>query len=366
MLKIEFLPASNGDAIFINCDNTQHILIDGGFAQTYEDSLKERLKKLNETSRKLDLVVITHVDSDHIRGVLKIFSDNYNSLIKKVWFNSGSILSSYFQDTKNNNDKIDIIPKLTDFQIVSIKEGIKLEDILSKSHLANETPIKALDIVNLENLTFKVLSPNSENLKKLNDKWNDILKEELSKKPFYEIAARSNDYNQKIEDLVLNEFAPDKAVQNGSSIAFILEYQDFKFLFLADAFVETIITSLKHYGYSKTNPLKVEFVKLSHHGSKNNTNEELLELIDTDTYIISTNGNSHNHPNQEALSRIIMHRIQKNKKTKFLFNYKIDQIFQLYEFEISADDKYEVHYNKEYKFYLYFPKNFKDGAVLEF
>ena len=71
--------------------------------------------------------------------------------------------------------------------------------------------------------------------------------------------------------------------------------------------------------------LNCELIKISHHGSKANTNNTLLDLVDTDTYVISANGKHHNLPNKKCLARII------NKKTStvLLFNYPelIKQIF---------------------------------------
>ena len=43
-------------------------------------------------------------------------------------------------------------------------------------------------------------------------------------------------------------------------------------------------------------PLKIDYVKVSHHGSKANTNDELLSLLDCNNFIISANGRHHGLP----------------------------------------------------------------------
>jgi len=70
-------------------------------------------------------------------------------------------------------------------------------------------------------------------------------------------------------------------------------------------------------GYSEENPLKAEFVKLSHHGSKGNTNAELLGIIDSKVFVVSSNGSIHKLPDKQCLSRII-HR---GPDARIHFNY---------------------------------------------
>src|SRR5690606_38146377 len=93
------------------------------------------------------------------------------------------------------------------------------------------------------------------------------------------------------------------------SIAFILETFDVRILALADSHPYVIEKSLEKAGFSKSNKLKVDVVKVSHHGSKNNTTCDLLDIIDCNDFIISTNGGSstHTHPDREVIARIIYH-----------------------------------------------------------
>ena len=51
--------------------------------------------------------------------------------------------------------------------------------------------------------------------------------------------------------------------------------------------------------------LKVDAVKVAHHGSKNNTDEELVSLIDSPRFLFSTSGAQFQHPDEEAIARII-------------------------------------------------------------
>jgi len=57
MIKFEFLPALNGDRIFISLDNEKFIIIDGGYATTYSKFLNKKLKVIQQNEKNIDLVV---------------------------------------------------------------------------------------------------------------------------------------------------------------------------------------------------------------------------------------------------------------------------------------------------------------------
>ena len=134
---------------------------------------------------------------------------------------------------------------------------------------------------------------------------------------------------------------------NGSSIAFLLEYQDKKFLFLGDADIKVINQSLIDLGMIG---LEVNFVKLSHHGSKKNINKEFLDIIKTDTFVILTDGAKHQHPHKETFSLILKHE-KRAENIKFIFNYPqpIDYKFPREKNE-EAFYSFEALYERELEF----------------
>ncbi len=174
--------------------------------------------------------------------------------------------------------------------------------------------------LNLLGAKITILSPNENGLKSLNEDWEKWEKEhpDLS-------SGRSgstvNDYSCTVEELLKRFVKEDKRVTNESSIAFLLEYNQKKVLFLADSHPSVIVESLKGLSYSKDNKLIVDYVKLSHHGSRENMSFELLEIIDCQKYIISTNGTK-NFPNKETLVRIICNEERDDsQRVYFIFNY---------------------------------------------
>jgi hypothetical protein len=103
------------------------------------------------------------------------------------------------------------------------------------------------------------------------------------------------------------KFKPDTSEANGSSIAFLAEYDGRSALLTGDAHAgvleASIRTLLRNRGQDK---LIVDAFKLPHHGSKYNLSPELLGLIDTRRFLISTDGTSNSrHPDRVALARIV-------------------------------------------------------------
>lgn len=232
-IKFKFLRAGCGDSILVSTDEGTNILIDGGL-KDYHIEIEPHLKDI----KQLDLVVLTHIDNDHICGLIDLLEDNnHNHKIKELWFNSYEKMKI---QSKANND-------------IGFGQGIFFEQLLKKKgldkkHKSNiflESKKKEFQI---NNIKIKLLSPMKNDLEKLIDKWKSkqeirpCTKEQENK----EISISSNlDDDKSIEWLALNtSYGQDSSSKNRSSIAFILEYRDKKYLFLGDAKIQVIIKSL--------------------------------------------------------------------------------------------------------------------------
>jgi len=68
-LRVVFFDVGQGDAIFIETSQGHQILIDGG----PDSSILEKLsREMPFYDRSLDLVILTHPDSDHLSGLIEI------------------------------------------------------------------------------------------------------------------------------------------------------------------------------------------------------------------------------------------------------------------------------------------------------
>jgi beta-lactamase superfamily II metal-dependent hydrolase len=335
MLKIKFLKAFNGDCILLTlvpvAGEEKCILIDGGISNTYKSGKKGKSKpefgalkilidQLRGQGKIIDLLILTHVDDDHIAGILEWFESDAQAyeLIKEVWFNSGALIAEHFNAAENP----DLDPEFkfpnsdTD---TSIPQGIRFGKYIDEKGIWKKEVFMQGKDTKWNNAEFIFLSPNENKLERL-------LKEWRKEDPTLDTSLKIEDYAASIEDLISSDsFEEDDAFPNGSSIAFIFTYENHNYLFLGDSHPSIIVEGLSKRGFSKKLPLKSEMVKLSHHGSKGNTNVELLEMIDSSLYIVSTNGRSHLHPHKQLLARLINCK----QGCTIYFNYKerMDKIF---------------------------------------
>ena len=330
-MHIEFLPAFNGDSIYISYKHTGspvHILIDGGTALTYESkgkkneivdgALKTLLLRLKAANQTISLLILTHIDDDHIGGILKWMGKDAEAIgmIENIWFNSGRSIANLFGETVVKIPEVPLLSEQT--TETGVNQGVTLEKNIRDKGIWDEQVIHQQQCLNFRGVDFKVLSPSMTNLKELHDKWEKERPDTFT--------AVATDYAQSLEYYLANIISdPDTGIHNGSSIAFILVYQNKNLLFLGDAHIKTIVDGLIFFGYSKEKPLDAEFVKLSHHGSNRNVSIELLEMVDSKTFIISTDGLKHGHPDKKGLAKII--KCKKSPLLRLNYPSRIDTIF---------------------------------------
>src|SRR5688572_9297922 len=97
MFQVSMLPATFGDSFWItyaSAGKKRRILIDGGTAGT-RDHLQDLILALPENERRIELVVVSHIDNDHIAGILTMLQKKeMNVEIGDFWFNGRKHLPS--------------------------------------------------------------------------------------------------------------------------------------------------------------------------------------------------------------------------------------------------------------------------------
>lgn len=384
-INILSFKAENGDAFLIKFDNNQNILIDMGMPKSYENEIRQELIKLKKAEQKIDLLIISHIDEDHIGGAIKFLEENKNNEIieiSEIWHNSYKHLQ--FEKTKAlevEEDTLSILKSIikqnqtTDIQEgiqnISCKQGSSLASLIYKYGYAwnnafsnNGIFIENKQKVVIGDLKFIFLSPNEEKLENLSKKWL----QELSKKKynfeisdeeifddafeFYmkflqdtdiKISSISSKKSLNFEQLSRIE-EKDNSITNGSSLAFIVEYKNKKLLFLGDSHEDIVFDSLvklKDNDYD----LKFDLMKVSHHGSNKNISIRLLNLITCNNFLFSTDGLSYNHPDLETIAKIVVNNIESKKE--LFFNYELDIFEKLNDKKLKNQYNYEIKYQRE-------------------
>lgn len=324
--RIHVLPAQRGDALWIEYGTEEapnHILIDGGITATGRDHLRKRVGEIG-TPLHFELLVVTHIDLDHIQGILQFLKDLPDGItFGDIWFNGWDQM------------------KAIGLEPMGVKEGICLSEILKQKHKSNWNKAADGKAIALEadgsvatyslggGMKLTVLGPAREQLVKLRERWDDVIEEFGAAEEAEDNGEQPSGLDLGIPDLepmgpidvpglAKSKFKQDGTIPNGSSIALVLEYQGRIALMLGDAYPSVIANSLRTI--SPEGRFKADVVKLAHHGSRNNTDRPLASLLCAPTWIFSSNGAGNTkHPHRESVARVL--HDGENVKT-LIFNYR--------------------------------------------
>lgn len=366
-LNVTMLPAKEGDCLLVSYGETdalKYILIDAGRAWTYKNALKKTLE--DKAIDTLELLVVTHVDRDHIDGILSLVKDDSLQLtVKNIWFNGWEHLDNSGIEQADLSDLSDLddlsdLGGLNDEQDLE-EFGAKMGEEFSPFIIQKKWPWNkqfkgyAVEVrddaaeneIQIGEIKLTLLSPNRQKLDELKPVW----KKECEKAGITpgasldEYVVEDDDIEvfgaPNIERLAVEAFKDDHSKANGSSIAFILEYQGKKLLLSGDAHVDLLLSGLKKLGATKQQPYFLDLFKVPHHGSKYNISKELLEVISCQNFLVSTNGNYFKHPEDVAMARLIKFGTD---DATIHFNYKTD--FNKYWENQSWQNRY--HYQVEF------------------
>ncbi len=312
LFRIELLPALHGDCIFIEYGDPaapSRILIDGGPIGGYR-SLDARIAKLPPGDREIELFAITHVDGDHIEGAVRLIADKAGTLsIRDVWFNGwrhlekvpgmlgpvqgefvSALIAKFIGDKRWN-----AAPPFSGGPLV-VGDGAP--------------PVTTLE----GGMRITLLSPTPQKLEKLRKAWMsdvsakgfapgdldaalDLLRTQRRLVPKGLLGGSYQLGDQRVP--------LDSAVANGSSLAMLAELDGKRCLLLGDAHPDAVVESLRKLGASESAPMKLDAIKIAHHGSRGNTTPELLGLVACRRFLVSTSGDVFGHPDPEAIDAII-------------------------------------------------------------
>lgn len=312
------LPARQGDALWIEYGAARRptrILIDAGTRGTYK-VVKERAEQV-AGEPVLELLVITHVDSDHVGGAPKLVVDGELRLqARHVWFNGREQL-----------ERRALGPVEGEILSAAIaKRGWQLNTCFPKK-VAVVTGSTLPTVTLPGGMAITLLSPTPAGLKRLLPVWLDAVRDAgllEGQAGALEEAARRRGValGDRVPDVdALTAASPiDTAPANGSTIAFLAEYEGMSCLFGGDAHPDVLVTSIKKLLKDRgATRLELSGLKVPHHGSAHNVTEELTRLVHARKYLFSTDGTQTEHPDPPAVARILK---SLRGEAELVFNYK--------------------------------------------
>lgn len=351
--RIEMLPALHGDCLYVEYGTAarpRRLLIDGGPIGSYE-ALEKRIDAMPAGDRRFELVVMTHVDTDHVEGLVRLFANKPSPVnVQDVWFNGWVHLE------ENHG-------------LLGGKQGEFLSALLVRRLrkdqwngafggktvvVRDEGPLPKLLLEG--GLKLTLLSPTPATLDRMRKAWKADLGpgvtpgdlesawQRLSKRKAYLPGQGLLGTTPELDALLEKQIKVDQAVANGSAIAFLAELGRKSCLFLADAHHEVITASIKRLLKERRRTrLKVSAVKVAHHGSAGNISDELLSLIDSPRFLFSTNGAIFGHPDSEAVQRVIARSI--HQPPTLYFNYLSDTTRPWQDADLQKGLNYRAEFN---------------------
>jgi Metallo-beta-lactamase superfamily len=328
VFTVEMLAARHGDALWIEYGDDEaapphRILIDGGTEGT-RAVLEERIGALPAEERTFELLIVSHIDSDHIGGILRLLEEaEVEVAFRDVWFNGWRHLPETpleslgpVQGERLTNSLLG--PPARPWNLAFGSGPVSIPDgagILSPITLPG-------------GLELTVLAPGRNELWALKQEWRTVLQEagiDPSLAPPAEPESPAMGGLERlgpppplpdVEALAAPETAIDHAEANGSSIVVLAEFGGRRALLTGDAHPDVFVRGIDRMAGADST-LDVDLFKLPHHGSRANVTKELLKRVRCGRYLFSTDGSRFGHPDQEAVARVLT----AGAPTELHFNY---------------------------------------------
>ncbi|MGY2932037.1 beta-lactamase superfamily II metal-dependent hydrolase [Bradyrhizobium sp. GM6.1] len=358
MFRITMLPAADGDCFLVetaSAAGTHRLLIDGGRTATARDYLRPLIAGLApRPGPTIDLMVLTHVDADHIEGLLDLVGADDAPTVREVWFNEMRHLK-LAAGLRPAPRAVQPIPTLNVAQGMSFAKlvhdrGYGWNTTLGGGPVMIDGGAGKLPSFPLSSgAMLTLLGPPREKLVAFMRDWSKAIID-FNQSPEAVLAKRVIPLPtvQNVDALARDRDAADTKKPNGTSISFVLEHERRRVMFGADAHPDDLADALRRF-QPQGQRIPFDVVKVPHHGSAANNTSQLIHLLESPLWLISSNGAVHHHPDPEAIARIVL---AEPRDKKLLFNYatQYNQVWGSeelrahfgYKVEFAPDDEAKV------------------------
>lgn len=333
MLKLHAVQAGHGDCLILEFGTEtrpQFILIDGAPPEHYGD-LEKAIKKIIGFGKKVEKLVLSHIDRDHIGGLLELFSSlrlqregGKEELIqfKDLWINEFSSVFGGDLETQMMqvmNSAPNAVNAMSEGSLVfnGIPEGHKLQ----ADALVLEIPINdnieagyisiehISEPISLGNIKITVVGPTKENLEELREEWERWLERHKEAIENGDIAAAT---------------MADDSIPNLSSIILLVEGDGKSMLLTGDCRGDHLLQGLeKRDLLDGDGKFHVDIFKGQHHGSDRNTTKKFFKTVTADTYVYSADGKNGN-PDYNTLKWLIEAANEDERRIRIIITNETD------------------------------------------
>ena len=358
-----------GDCILIELEHPDCILIDCGYKTTYNTELRPLLLRLNAEGYRISLMIISHIDRDHIEGAVHFLRENgdaeipaiipvdeiwingfFNTLFPRLEFKHREIDELSLEERKMLSDKLKSLKmSFPDEGYISAAQCKALERLCVQNgyrvncscpdRIVKRSAMRYSEVatnrISIAGCQIAILNPGEPQLEALSRELDremirwfgrdykiqqsdeftqlfellmELYEEPTSSEPIMAMSANLKSW------LGTSSLTPMNAV-NRSSIVVEIIYHGRNMLFTGDGESADWVEFLA--------PI-YDLIKISHHGSTK-PNIKLLEKCKAKHLLVSTNGGAYDrYPENELLARMIFSGAE-----RLHFNYDIGQKQQL-------------------------------------
>ncbi len=353
-MRIRIFQSGKGDCVLVSSSNNDtRILVDGGVPSTYGDHLSRALSYLERRDIELDVVCVSHIDRDHIGGVLALLdtevawriyeyrgehgiTPNRRPALKRpcgiqeIWHNA------FFEDAGLNTPEVvnelaelgstlaahpdravvDLSDRLVDYglsvgdavevsrRIGANQLGIPLNEEFGGDFMTREATPRVFDV---GSISAYILGPTRDALVGLIGSWNEWLEDKASYLRRL-IRGHVRDAGELPDNAVANivdvltmragDLAADRqhvTPPNLASLMFMFEEGNSRAIFTGDGAWEDVIAGLEAHGLmDQHGNIHVNLLKIPHHGAHNSYNDKFARRVTADHYLFCGNGKYHN------------------------------------------------------------------------
>ncbi|HSL54480.1 MAG TPA: hypothetical protein VK868_08790 [Pyrinomonadaceae bacterium] len=340
--------AKKGDCLILHYGSKTEpglMLIDGGPADVYQPHLKPRLAELRKArglgandTLPVDLLMVSHIDDDHIKGVLELTKEMIEAQgpkplkINGVWHNTfddiignnpdrlrAAVTASFgTASLSGDGEEVEGLDPEAAKVLASVSQGFRLRDDSRALKLRVNPQFKGKLVIAKKGgkqvdmgkgLKFTVVGPMNDEILALQKAHDEFLEKQQGKKSEASLAAFT-----------------DTSVPNLSSVVVLAEVGKKRILLTGDARGDKVLQGLELVGLLKPDgksKIHVDVFKCPHHGSKRNNDPISFRRITADHYVFSGNG-EHGNPHRETLEMLWAER--GDEKYTVHLTYPIDEI----------------------------------------
>jgi beta-lactamase superfamily II metal-dependent hydrolase len=354
-MKIEVFPSASGDCVLISSADGRRLLADAGLPDAYEDFIAMPLAELRTKGHKIDVAYVSHVDRDHVGGVLRMLDHEVKwrafehvrernprlkppkfprpPEVREIWHNAfletiaatedvqlGAALSASAGALAGLNaaglGSFEGAQKAAEVEMLALSVGDAIEVNwrisdkqlgipLNKAFGGKMMTARRKQPIALGSLAVTVLGPTAKQLEVLRKDWIKWLRTHKA-----QLAKLRSQHRRDVEDLRLGldpmsiarlsrdmarAVEKDVTPPNLASLVLMVEENGKRVLMTGDAGDASLLEYFEAAGLLDGNGrLEVDVLKVPHHGAKNSFSADFVKRVRAANYIFCGDGEHRN------------------------------------------------------------------------